>query len=253
MVMRLEKIKSTDIEEAGGKKVIQYRGRSLVLFTLNEMVQVKPLVDKKEYFVIIFIIAGREFGLLASSIVDIIEMSVDMDDSPLKQPGIAGSLNIDKHTTLIIDVFTLIQTLSPEWFSKKKVMKTSDEELQTILIAEDSKFFRKQIKVLLECEGYNVFEAEDGMAAWDLLHKHPDEISLVLTDIEMPNLDGLELTKKIREDKNYSHLPVISLSTLDGDEDIARGKEAGVDDYQIKLDEEKLLRGINDLLREKGN
>ena len=61
----------------------------------------------------------------------------------------------------------------------------------------------------------------------------------------MPNLDGIGLAKKIKDDERYSHLPVIALTTLAGEEEIARGKAVGVDDYQIKLDKEKLMESIH--------
>jgi two-component system chemotaxis sensor kinase CheA len=60
----------------------------------------------------------------------------------------------------------------------------------------------------------------------------------------MPNLDGLGLAGKIKGDDRYSHLPVIALTTLAGEEEIARGKAAGIDDYQVKLDKEKLLESL---------
>ena len=60
----------------------------------------------------------------------------------------------------------------------------------------------------------------------------------------MPNLDGLGLTEKIREDDRYSHLPVIALTTVAEDEDIKKAKEIGINDYLIKLDKEKLIETI---------
>ena len=123
-----------------------------------------------------------------------------------------------------------------------------DGEALTLLYAEDSNFFRSQVKGFLEEDGYKVIEAEDGMVAWDLIQKHAGEISMVVTDIEMPNLDGYGLAKKIKEDPRFSNLPIVGLTTLASDEDIAKGKEAGIDDYQIKLDKEKLLGSIHDFL-----
>ena len=96
----------------------------------------------------------------------------------------------------------------------------------------------------MEEDGYNVIEAEDGMIAWDLLQENADKISLVVTDIEMPNLDGFELTRMIRQDERYSDLPVVALTTLASDEDIKKGKNIGIDDYQIKLDREKLMTSV---------
>jgi two-component system chemotaxis sensor kinase CheA len=96
----------------------------------------------------------------------------------------------------------------------------------------------------MQDEGYNVIEAEDGAIAWDLLQEKGDEIRLVVTDIEMPNMNGFELTQRIKGHPAFGHLPVIALTTLAGEEDVARGQEVGIDDYQIKLDREKLLKSI---------
>jgi two-component system chemotaxis sensor kinase CheA len=101
----------------------------------------------------------------------------------------------------------------------------------------------------MEKEGFNVIEAEDGVIAWDLLQENADSISLVVTDIEMPNMDGFSLTQQIKQSPAFSHLPVIALTTLAGEEDIARGAKVGIDDYQIKLDREKLLNSIHNFLR----
>ena len=248
LVSRIEKIKKKDMEQVGGKKVIQYRGESLPLFAIDEVANVKPLEDREDLLVIVFLLAGREVGLLATSPVDALEVCARFDESTLKQSGIMGSAIIGDHTTMMVDIFGLIETINPEWFSEREAVQTSEGKAATILYAEDSRFFRSQVKGFMEDEGYNVIEAEDGMVAWNLLQEHADEVFLVVTDVEMPNLDGVGLAGKIKGDQRFSHLPVIALTTLAGDEDMARGKEVGIDDYQVKLDREKLMESIHGLL-----
>jgi two-component system chemotaxis sensor kinase CheA len=85
-------------------------------------------------------------------------------------------------------------------------------------------------------------EARDGVEAWEYLQAH--QVDLVLTDIEMPRLNGFELTRQIKTDERFAHIPVIALTSLAGEEDVEKGKEAGIDDYQIKIDKENLLQGI---------
>jgi two-component system chemotaxis sensor kinase CheA len=251
MVERIEKIKATDIETVGGKRVIRYRGGSLPLFSVDEVSMVEPLADSEDLLVIVFILNNREIGLLAIGPVDAVELSLEVDGQTLKQAGIMGSAIINDHTTLMVDVYEMVQTLNPEWFETLSSATSEDGEAAKILFAEDSNFFRNQVKSYMEDEGYTVIEAEDGAIAWDLLQEHADEISLVVTDIEMPNMNGFELTKKIKESNAYSHLPVIALTTLAGEEDIAKGREVGISDYQIKLDREKLIRSIYGFLTEK--
>ncbi len=244
-VARIERIRLKEVEEVGEKKFVQYRGENLPLFTVDEVAQVKPLTEKESLLIIVFILAGREIGLMATGPVDAVQTTFKVDDSTLKQPGIMGSVILGAQTTILVDVFEIVHILHPEWFSEKDGDIATDEKAATVLVVEDSNFFRNQVKGYIEEGGYKVIEAEDGMIAWDLLREHADEISMVVTDLEMPNLDGFGLAKNIKGDKQYSHLPIISLSTLADDEDIDRGKKAGIDDYQIKLDKEKLLNSVN--------
>ena len=67
----------------------------------------------------------------------------------------------------------------------------------------------------------------------------------MVTDIEMPNMDGFTLTEKIKNHAKYKHLPVIALTTLAADEDVARGKAVGVNEYHIKLDKERLMESVH--------
>jgi two-component system chemotaxis sensor kinase CheA len=243
-VERIEKIKDTDIEEVGGKKVMKYRGGSLALFTIDQVAHVKPMAKKEDLLVIVVNIADREIGIMAVGPVDAREISVEIDDETLKQQGILGSAIIGDHTTLLVDVYGLVHTLNPEWFPDREIVQTAQGKSVTILYAEDSNFFRNQVKGFMEEEGYNVIGAEDGNVAWNLLLEHSEEVSLVVTDIEMPNLNGYELSEKIKKDKRFADLPIIALTTMAGEEDVARGESAGIDDYQIKLDREKLMRSV---------
>jgi two-component system chemotaxis sensor kinase CheA len=249
LVERIEKIKREDIENVGGKRVIKYRGGSLPLFSIDQVATVQPLADQNNLLVIVFVVAGREIGLLAIGPVDALEANLNIDGSTLRQTGIMGSTIINDHTTLLVDIVELVETLNPQWFKVVGVPKALSGKAATILFAEDSSFFRNQVKASMEKEGFIVLEAEDGVIAWDLLQEKSEEIALVVTDIEMPKMDGFALTRKIKECPAYAHLPVIALTTLAGEEDIARGKAAGIDDYQIKLDREKLIRSIQGLLR----
>ena len=250
-VLRIEKISADHVEVMGGRKVMQYRGGNLLLFTIDQVASIKPLEEKNHLLVLVFMLAGREIGILATGPVDAMEVTEKPDEKALKQPGIMGSVVIDGQTTLMVDVFDIIATLNPDWFTENQESEKTPAAGARILIAEDSNFFRDQVKGFIEGEGYTVIEAQDGLIAWNLLEQHGDTISLVVTDLEMPNLDGLGLAKKIKSDERFMHLPVIALTTLAEDDDIAKGREMGIDDYQIKLDREKLIESINHFMRER--
>ena len=250
LVERIERIPVSSIEKVSGKKVVQYRGGALPLFELSQVADVSSLPETEQQEIIVFTVKGRELGLMVTPPVDAIELSLDIDDSTLKQTGINGSMIIEGHTTLLVDIFDVVKSLNPSWFDEDKVSPETLEENQqkVILFAEDSAFFRNQVKGFMTEEGYSVITAEDGEIAWNLMKERHNEIDLVVTDLEMPNMDGFELTQKIKSDPTLSHFKVIALTSLASDAHVKRGKEVGIDEYEIKLDRENLMKLISQYL-----
>jgi len=246
IVERIERIKTSDIEQIGGRKVVQYRGGSLPLYELSQVLNVEQLPQRERQEIIVFKVKDRELGLMVTPPVDTQEVVLNIDNSTLKQPAVSGSMIINNHTTLLVDIFELVKTLNPEWFDAETqaaaTMAENGEKI--ILFAEDSAFFRNQVKQFMVEDGFKVIEAEDGRIAWELLKERVEEIDLVVTDLEMPNMDGFELTKRIKSDPSYSHLGVIALTSLASEAHIEKGKSAGIDEYEIKLDREKLMAVI---------
>lgn len=187
---------------------------------------------------------------MVSPPVDAVEVDLNIDATTLKQIGIMGSIIVGDYTTLMVDMFEIVKTLNPDWFIEKESLTqkstSKSPENVTLLFAEDSAFFRNQVKGFFEDEGFKVLAAEDGSKAWDLLEEFRDEIDGVVTDLEMPVMDGFELTRKIKGDERYSHLPVVALTSLASEEDIKKGKEAGIDSYEIKLDREQLVSVVRE-------
>lgn len=251
-VERIEKIKRSDIEELGGKRVMQYRGGSISLISVDDVAMVQPIADKDDLLVIVFNIANQTVGLLAIGPIDALQINVTIDDVTLSQTGIMGSTIIEGQTTMLVDIHEIVQTLFPEWFEKQEVFEVTEESggTPTILIAEDSNFFRTQVCNYMTESGYDVIEGEDGAIAWDLLQEHGDKITIVVTDIEMPNMDGFQLTEIIRKDARFKDIPIIALTTLAGEEDVAKGKAVGVDEYHIKLDKEKLMASVHHYVKQ---
>ncbi|MDY7579521.1 hybrid sensor histidine kinase/response regulator [Herbaspirillum sp. RTI4] len=111
---------------------------------------------------------------------------------------------------------------------------------QLILLAEDSLTTRAQMKRILESGGYEVVMAVDGMDAYSKLDTRP--FDAIVSDINMPNMDGLELAQKVRSHKKYAKLPLVLVTMLSTDEDKKRGMEAGANAYISKATfEQKLL------------
>jgi CheY-like chemotaxis protein len=113
-----------------------------------------------------------------------------------------------------------------------------------ILVADDSHTARAMAKSALLSAGYEVELAVDGLDAWNLL-EHGDFVVLV-TDVQMPNLDGFELTRRVRADSRFARLPVILVTTRSTRDDIERGLSLGADEYVVKgaLQREKLIEAV---------
>ena len=192
---------------------------------------------------------GREVGLLGAMPVDVIEAKVTIDQTTHRQKGISGSTIIRDKTTLLADVYELVESVYPEWKREETAEQPENGKKGsslTVLLAEDSDFFRSQVKKYLEDAGFSVIDAPDGERAWELLCDNIDAVKIVVTDIEMPRLNGLELTRRIRGDERTRGLPIIAVTTLAGDEEVAKGKAAGVTSYHVKLDRDRLVESVRE-------
>jgi two-component system chemotaxis sensor kinase CheA len=105
-------------------------------------------------------------------------------------------------------------------------------KIKKILVVDDSLTLRTLIKNILETSGYAVSTAVDGAEAFALARNNT--FDLIVSDVDMPNLNGFELTEKIRNDKKLNDIPIILVTTLGSREDHERGIEVGADAYIIK-------------------
>jgi two-component system chemotaxis sensor kinase CheA len=250
LVSRIERIKNADITVTAGRRNIQYRGGSLALFGVEEVASVGMRDQSAEAcYVVVFPMAGREVGITVSEIVDILDAKLKIDDVTHKQPGILGSMIIFDRITLLVDLYGVVAGIMPEWALIKSQADAGEDRKFNILIVEDSRFFMNQIENFVGEAGYKAFTAEDGVEALQVLNE--EQIHLVLTDIEMPNMDGLELTRNIRRDSRWSSLPVIAVTSVAGEAAEQNGRQAGVDEYLIKLDREQIIEKIHFYLKNK--
>jgi two-component system chemotaxis sensor kinase CheA len=128
----------------------------------------------------------------------------------------------------------------------KKAATPADK--QSILVVDDSVTIRTFEKALLEAAGYDVTAASDGLEAWNLVQKQAPD--LIVSDVEMPNMTGFELTEKVRGDRRLKGMPLILVTTLSSDEDRKRGIDAGADAYVIKgsAEQDHLLETVRRLI-----
>ncbi len=250
-VLRIEHVKPAQVENRGGRRTMQYRDGFLPLVTLSDCAQVNTIGDGQDLAVMICHMRGREVGLLGAMPVDVIEISARIDQKTHRQKGIAGSAIIRDRTALIVDLFELVDAVWPEWAAQQVAEQPRPPSAQgsAVLLAEDSDFFRAQVVRFLQEDGHTVLAAPDGAAAWETLLGNLEQVRVVVTDIEMPRMNGLDLARRIRGDERTARLPVIALSSLAGDEDVARGKAAGIDDYLVKLDRDSLLNRVRECVQ----
>ena len=122
------------------------------------------------------------------------------------------------------------------------------EKRPRILVVDDSITVREVERKMLANKGYDVEVAVDGLDGWNTLRS--GEFDLVVSDIDMPRMDGIEFVSHIRQDPRYENLPVIIVSYKDREEDRNRGLEAGADYYLTKgsFQDETLVRTVEELI-----
>ena len=140
-VIRIEKIKSRDIQSFGRFRVIRYRGGNLPVFSIDQVARVHPLADRDQLLVIVFMSAGRELGLLAIGPVDSMMTQAGIDGMTLKQSGILGSIILDGKITLLVDILDFTRSLHPEWFP-------GADSLADRSISDDLHFFQTTSETL---------------------------------------------------------------------------------------------------------
>jgi two-component system sensor histidine kinase and response regulator WspE len=167
----------------------------------------------------------------------------------------AGALMDDGSPVLIVDSEDLIQSMdklvSAGLLSKVAHVSPSKEtKRKRVLVVDDSLTVRELERKLLGNHGYQVEVAVDGMDGWNAVRT--GHFNLVVTDIDMPRMDGIELVSLIRKDANLKSVPVVVVSYKDRDEDRKRGLEAGAAYYLTKgsFHDETLLQAVVDLIGE---
>ena len=121
------------------------------------------------------------------------------------------------------------------------------DELPTVLVVDDSLSMRKSLSQLVADAGFQVETARDGVEAMSKIRKHTP--SLVLSDMEMPRMTGLELTSQIRSNLDFSHLPVVMITSRSAKKHRSQAKRAGVNEYITKpFSEDSLLDVVTSMI-----
>jgi two-component system chemotaxis sensor kinase CheA len=243
LVTRLEEFKSSAIEKVEDRFVVQYRERLLPLLSLDD-----AAVDSKSATsvpTIIFSEGDRAMGLAVTEVTDIVEASLNVESAGQKK-GVLGSTIIRGRATELIDVNHHLQKAYPNWFASNR--GKTPENAKRILFAEDSIFFQNLIRPVLESCGYQVVVASDGARALEELAAgaRPD---IILSDIEMPNVDGYELAKAVRRDNRWCQLPIVAMTSLSSESAKTKAIASGFNEFLTKFDKEILLATIEKYVR----
>ncbi len=248
LIRRVERIAAADIEKVGEREFVTVAGVSVRIVRLDSMFRVSPCEMKAEMFLVLPKFISRPFGILVSQLLDTASVSRDLNTESHMEDGLLGTAIVQNHLTLFIDVFRVIELAEPDWFAARKNQAPRPEDKKHILLVEDSHFFRRLVKNYLESDHYAVTMAENGEEALDCMEK--GKFDLIVSDLDMPVMDGWAFLKKVRKEKRYGNIPAIALTALNSETDQARAQNAGFNGYEIKLNREQLLFNVAKLLRQ---
>jgi two-component system chemotaxis sensor kinase CheA len=239
LVTRLEEIDCKKIEISNGRHLVQYRGQLMPLIRVNEDVRIKT---EGAQALLVFSDAGRSMGLVVDEIIDIVEdvLAIQVGSDI---PGVLGCGVVKGQATEIIDVGHFMPLAFEDWFRRKEM---GPEALtRTLLFVDDSPFFRNMLGPVLKAAGYDVTTVGGAKEALALLKKGP-HFDVIVSDIEMPEMNGFDLAEAIHGDPRTAHVPIIALSSLTSPAAIERGRQAGFHDFVAKFDRPGLIAALKD-------
>jgi two-component system chemotaxis sensor kinase CheA len=243
LVARLEDIPRERIETSAGQPVTQYRGRLMPLVPLSGALE----AERERFAVLVFSDdteggPARSMGLVVDEIVDVVEERLRMQLGSAR-PGLLGTAIINGAATDVIDISHYLTLAFGDWFQAAGPAAAAPN----VLVVDDSGFFRQMLAPAIEAAGYRVTAVAG--AAEALARRDAGEMfAAIVSDIAMPEIDGIELVRRIRAGGAWAELPVIALTGQAEPADIARGRAAGFTDYVAKSEREALLASLRQCL-----
>ena len=247
LIARLEEIDCESVEYTNGKPLVQYRGRLMPLVPVSEPLDFANKKGRQP--ILVFTDGDRSMGLVVDEIVDIIEDRLEIELGSEK-PGIFGSAIIADHATDIIDTGYYLGQAYGDWFDTKRHSQGSFEGgvvKRKVLLVDDSAFFRNLLTPMLTVAGYSVTAVESASQALSM-REAGDDFDLIISDIEMPEMDGFQFAANLRASGSWTEKPIIALSSHNSPSDMARGRDIGFTDYVAKFDRDGLLQTLQDTL-----
>jgi two-component system chemotaxis sensor kinase CheA len=238
LVTRLEEIAAEKIEFSNGRHMVQYRDHLMPLVSMEGVTVRSEGVQP----ILVFVDDGRSMGLVVDEIVDIVEESLNIEVASA-QEGLLGSAVIKGQATEVIDVGHFLPMAFADWFTRKDMQRSS--LTQDVLLVDDSAFFRNMLAPVLKAAGYNVQTATNASEGLNIL-RGGKQFNVILTDIEMPEMNGFEFAEAVRADQRNNETPIIALSSLVSPAAIERGRQVGFHDYVAKFDRPGLIAALKE-------
>lgn len=233
LVARLEEFDAASIEWSEGRPVVQYRETLVPLLPVDS--GAAPRIEGRQP-VLIFANGARMVGLMVDEVLDIVDTHVDVRMAS-DQPARLGTAVIAGRATEILDVAYYL-ALAGGGETPLEI-----DAGRRVLIVDDSAFFRNMLKPLLVSAGYRAMTASSADEAL-ALRESGEFFDLILSDIEMPGLSGVDFAREVRGDERWRETPLVALSSLASDEHVRRGEAAGFDQYVAKFDRSRLLDAV---------
>lgn len=245
-IQRIDTLDIDGIQHSAGNEYIEYHGEQMRLLRLEHCLPIqKPGHCRGSAHIIIPKHTKIPVALLINRVIDSKNTVIKLENTGARIPGVLGSLFLDGKITLMLDLHGILQQGIPESVERMdSVLERAHNK--HILLVEDTPFFMRVIKEFATAAGYQVSCAANGREGLEMLNKQ--DFDLVLSDIEMPLMDGRELIKNIRANPRWQQLPVIALTTLSDAQTVQDGKKAGFNDWLVKLDKELVLKTLANYL-----
>jgi two-component system chemotaxis sensor kinase CheA len=243
LVARLEDIPREKIEASCGKPVTQYRGKLMPLVSLGGATD----PDRTHQPVLVFADGEHSMGLMVDEIIDVVEDRLQIELAGTR-PGMLGTAVIAGKSTDLIDTGYWLTQASHDWFRGTAQQSKRGREPR-VLAVEDSDFFRQLLVPTLAAAGYRVTALGSAAAAL-ALREAGTMFDVILSDIEMPDMNGYEFARAVRAEGPWANLPMIALSARTDPADVELGREAGFTDYVAKFERDALLESLKQCLVE---
>jgi two-component system chemotaxis sensor kinase CheA len=260
-VRRIESIDMEQVELVGDQAFITINGVATRIVQLDKYLNVSKCEMLPSMHLVLPKFVSEPMGILVSRIVDTESLSIALQDTSLEDPGLLGTAIIRGRLSLFLDTQYLRERLFgsspsgreavPLQTSRRTSKQDSTERVQVkasaghVLLVDDTPFFREVVKRYLEREGLTVTTAVDGKAGLQRLAE--EEFDLVVSDIEMPNMDGWEFCSQARK-RGYS-TPFLALTSLSKLENSTKARDCGFDGFEEKLDHDRLIGSVLSMLK----